>query len=66
VVGLKSNGGVEINPPPERHLPAGAELILIGTVEDEERFLRQFGAALESAVTAESIPSPGRPEKAPA
>lgn len=43
VVAVDGEGGTLINPPPELPLPAGAELILIGTVEGERRFLKEFG-----------------------
>ena len=43
VVALEVAGSVVINPPPETHLPPGAELILIGTTEAERRFVERFG-----------------------
>ena len=43
VVALEVEGAAVINPPPETTLPAGAELILIGTTEAERRFVQQFG-----------------------
>lgn len=42
VVALEVGGAPTINPPPETVLPAGAELILIGTTEAERRFVRKF------------------------
>ena len=60
-VALKTEAGVEINPPPDRTLPADAQLILIGTVEDEERFLKEYGTAPESVVKDGSVPSRGTP-----
>ncbi|WP_420127192.1 potassium channel family protein [Longimicrobium sp.] len=44
VVALEVAGAVSINPPPETLIPAGAELILIGTTDAERRFIQQFGA----------------------
>ena len=42
VVALEVAGAAVINPPPETLLPAGAELILIGTTDAERRFVQQF------------------------
>lgn len=42
VVAVDGERGMLINPPPDLPLPAGAELILIGTVEGERRFLEEF------------------------
>jgi Trk K+ transport system NAD-binding subunit len=42
VVALHTEESTEINPDPYRPLPRDAELVLIGTVEAENRFLRQF------------------------
>ncbi|MBX3000916.1 MAG: potassium channel protein [Caldilineaceae bacterium] len=42
VVALHTHDTTEINPDPYRPLPKDAELVLIGTVEAENRFLRQF------------------------
>ncbi len=42
LVALNHNGETEINPDPDRPLPANAELILIGTVEAQTEFLEQF------------------------
>jgi Trk K+ transport system NAD-binding subunit len=41
VVALAINGETEINPDPQRPLPADAELILIGTVEAQAKFLKR-------------------------
>lgn len=43
VVALEVGGEAIINPPPETPLPAGAELILIGTTDAERRFVQTFG-----------------------
>ncbi len=43
VVALEVGGDAVINPPPETLLPAGAELILIGTTDAERRFVQRFG-----------------------
>ena len=43
VVALEVEGSAVINPPPETTLPAGAELILIGTTDAERRFVQKFG-----------------------
>lgn len=38
----RSAGGVEVNPPPHVKLPAGDELIVIGSAESEQRFLDRY------------------------
>lgn len=43
VVALEVESAAVINPPPETVLPAGAELILIGTTDAERRFVQKFG-----------------------
>jgi voltage-gated potassium channel len=43
VVALEVEGAAVNNPPPETVLPAGAELILIGTTDAERRFVQTFG-----------------------
>jgi voltage-gated potassium channel len=43
VVALHVDGNTEINPDPHRPLPADGKLTLIGSVEDENRFLARFG-----------------------
>jgi Trk K+ transport system NAD-binding subunit len=42
VIALDTDGTTEINPDPTRPLPAGGEMILIGSAEDETRFLEMF------------------------
>ncbi|MDQ3557162.1 MAG: NAD-binding protein, partial [Gemmatimonadota bacterium] len=42
VVALESGGETIINPSPEARITANSELILIGTVEGERRFVRHF------------------------
>lgn len=43
IVALKQDDRMLINPDPTLTLPAKAEMILIGTVEAEERFLEEYG-----------------------
>ena len=43
VVALEVEGVAMINPPPDTVLPAGAELILIGTTAAERRFVQKYG-----------------------
>ncbi|HEX6927593.1 MAG TPA: NAD-binding protein [Longimicrobiaceae bacterium] len=45
VVALELKGKVTINPPPDLALPEGAELILIGTTQGEEKFVQLFEKA---------------------
>ena len=42
VVGISANGSIIINPSIDTNLPADGEVILIGSVESEERFFRRF------------------------
>lgn len=42
VVALCTPDGFEVNPDPEQPLPADAELLMIGTVENEALFLRKY------------------------
>jgi Trk K+ transport system NAD-binding subunit len=42
IIALDSDGTAQANPDPNRPLPAGAEMILIGSAECESRFLRKF------------------------
>jgi voltage-gated potassium channel len=44
VVALRSESGLTINPDPSTVLTAGSEIILIGTPESEERFMKLYGA----------------------
>jgi voltage-gated potassium channel len=44
VVAIENGEDLEINPPAERPLPAGAELILIGTTEGERKFVQAIAA----------------------
>ncbi len=44
VVAVENGGETLINPPPALPLPAGAELILIGTTDGERRFVQRFGS----------------------
>jgi len=49
VVALRSEAGMIINPDPGTVLNHGAEIILIGTPESEQRFLKLYGAQTISA-----------------
>ena len=42
VVALRRDGQTEVNPQPDRPLPADAEMILIGTEEAQAQFLKRF------------------------
>ena len=42
VIAVELDGKRVVNPPTDTKLPAGAEMVLIGTLEAEEKFLRQF------------------------
>ncbi|MBI1298748.1 potassium channel protein [bacterium] len=42
VVAVQTNGATDVSPDPYRPLPKDGNLILIGTVDAEKRFLRQF------------------------
>jgi K+/H+ antiporter YhaU regulatory subunit KhtT len=42
VIGISANGSLMINPYPEVTLPQEGEIILIGSVESEERFFRRY------------------------
>jgi len=46
IIAVEHHGGREINPPPETRLPKGGTLLLIGTLEAEEKFLRMFKPGL--------------------
>jgi voltage-gated potassium channel len=43
ILALRENGHTIINPTAATRLPAGAIIVLIGTVEAEQRFLERFG-----------------------
>ncbi len=43
VVALQTENGLTINPVPSTTLPAKANMILIGSEDEEERFLQQYG-----------------------
>lgn len=43
VVATSVNGSMSVNPDPMSSLPAGGEMILIATAEDERKFLEVFG-----------------------
>jgi Trk K+ transport system NAD-binding subunit len=42
VIAVELDGKRVINPPPDTPLPTGAEMVLIGTLEAEEKFLKRF------------------------
>ena len=42
VIALDSDGTTQINPDPSQPMAAGAEMMLIGSAEDESRFLGMF------------------------
>jgi Trk K+ transport system NAD-binding subunit len=44
IVAIVAGERMDVNPDPGSALPAGAEIILIGSVEDEDRFLARFQA----------------------
>jgi len=44
IVALRKPSGIEINPTPDSVLAPGSEIVLIGTVDDENRFLNTYGA----------------------
>ena len=56
VVALRSETGMTINPDPSTILKRGNEIILIGTPESEERFMKLYGA---QTLRAEPIAPPG-------
>lgn len=43
VIGVNVDGKMSVGPPPDQPLIAGADMLLIGTLEAEERFLSLFG-----------------------
>lgn len=43
VIAVQNADGTQINPDPARKLQAGSELILVGDMEAEDRFLKLFG-----------------------
>ncbi len=42
IIAVEVDGQRAINPPPATPLPAGAEMILVGTLDAEEEFLKRF------------------------
>jgi Trk K+ transport system NAD-binding subunit len=56
VVALRSETGMTINPDPSTILKRGDEIILIGTPESEQRFMKLYGA---QTLRAEPIAPPG-------
>jgi voltage-gated potassium channel len=42
VIGISAGGEMMINPYLDTMLPAGGEMILIGSVESEEKFFRKY------------------------
>jgi K+/H+ antiporter YhaU regulatory subunit KhtT len=43
VIAISTDSSMQINPDPGASLPPGGEMILIGTMEEENRFLQLFG-----------------------
>lgn len=43
IIAIQTNGSININPDPKKQIPVNSELILIGTVESESRFLEMYG-----------------------
>lgn len=43
LIAIRQGEELQINPEPGNLLPTGAEIILIGTVEDENKFLSLYG-----------------------
>jgi voltage-gated potassium channel len=57
VVAVRTETGLTVNPHPSTVLTSGAEMILIGTPESEERFMKLYGAqALVARPVAPSEP----------
>lgn len=52
VVGVSTPQGMQIVPGPSEQLPEGADILLIGTAEAEERFLATWGAEPQGSSTA--------------
>ncbi len=50
VVAIRTDAGFRVVPGPGEVLPEGAELLLVGSIEAEERFLELFPVKRESAV----------------
>lgn len=42
VIAVEQDGKRVINPPPETPLPAGAEMVLVGTLDAEEKFIKRY------------------------
>ena len=43
VIAMSADGAMQMNPAPTESLASGGDMILIGTVEEENQFLQQFG-----------------------
>jgi len=52
VVAIRTDRGMEVVPGPEESLPAEADILLIGTLDAEERFLALFGGGSQPAGAA--------------
>jgi voltage-gated potassium channel len=48
IIGMNVNGTMTINPDPETRLVADADIVLIGTVEAEERFFDHYNPTMET------------------
>lgn len=42
IIGISENGSMMVNPYIETKIPSNGEIILIGTVESEEKFFRRY------------------------
>ena len=51
VVAIRTEGGMEVVPGPDQTLPAGGDILLIGTLEAEDRFLALFGGGSQPVGT---------------
>ena len=58
VVAIRHDDETTVNPPPDAVISAGSELILIGTVEGEDEFLRCFVDAPRGRGTTRRPPGP--------
>ncbi len=45
IIGVAQNGQMDINPPSSKELEKGSDIVLIGTVESEVRFLKKYNTS---------------------
>ena len=45
LIALKQNGRLQINPPPSTRMTANSEIIMVGDLDAEDRFLEKYGSA---------------------